>query len=70
MKCNPKRTINKLYSQQYEEKYKQEQDYYNSLSDEEKIIFNENKRKRQEEAVRLFCSLGKIANKLGVHKFY
>ena len=69
MKCNPKRTLDNQYYQQYEEKCKKEQEYYDSLSEKEKVIYDENKRKRQ-EAVRLFCSVGAIANKFGVYKFY
>ena len=70
MKCNPKRTLNMQRQREREERKKQEQEYLASLTDEEREQYLEEKRKRQEESLRLFSSLGKIANQLGVRKFY
>ena len=70
MKCKPKRTLDMQSAREWEEKKKQEQEYIVSLSDEEREQYFEAKRKRQEESLRLFSSLGEIANQLGVRKFY
>jgi hypothetical protein len=70
VKCNPKRTLNIKYEREREEKERQEQEYLASLSDEEREQYLEAKRKRQEEAWGMFESLVKLADKMGIRKYY
>lgn len=70
MKCNPKRTLDMQRQREREEKEKQEQEYIASLTDEEREQYLEAKRKRQEEAWGYFESLVKLADKMGIRKYY
>ena len=70
MKCNPKRTLDMKAAREWEEKERQEQEYINSLTNEEREQYLEEKRKRQEEAWGIFESLVKLSDKMGIKRYY
>jgi hypothetical protein len=57
-------------ARKWEEKKRQEEEYIDSLSDEEREQYLEAKRKRQEEAWNTFVSMAKIVDKMGFKKYY
>lgn len=70
MKCNPKRTLNMQRAREREKQERQEQEYIASLTDEEREKYLETKRKRQEDAWKMFESLVKISDKMGIKRYY
>lgn len=70
MKCNPKRTLDMKYKREQEERENQEQEYVASLTDEEREQYLKAKQKRQEDAWTMFTSLVKLADKMGIKKYY
>ena len=70
MKCNPQRTLNMKYERELEEKEKQQQEYINSLTDEEREKYFAAKQKRQEDALKMISSVAQIAGQLGIKKYY
>lgn len=70
MKCNPQRTVAMRNAKIEEEKRRQEQEYIDSLSEEEREAYLEHKRKRQEDAWNTFTSLVNALDKYGIKKYY
>jgi hypothetical protein len=70
MKCNPQRTLDMQRAKEWEEKAKQEQEYINSLSEEEREKYLAAKKKRQEEAWDRFRCMMSIYDKAGIPKYY
>ena len=70
MKCKPQRTIAMRNAKIEQEREKQEQAYIDSLSEEEKERYLEDKKKRQEDAWNTFTSLANILDKAGITKYY
>lgn len=70
MKCNPQRTLDMKYERELKEREKQEQEYIDSLTDEEREKYLAAKKKRQEDAWNTFTSLARALDKLGVKRYY
>lgn len=70
MKCDPQGAIQRRRAKEAAEREKQEQEYIDSLSDEEREKYLEAKKKRQEDAWKTFTSIGKFLNDAGIRKYY
>ena len=63
MKANVNRTLNTQYQKSLEERQREEEKYIESLSEEDKIKYKENKAKRVEQSVRLLELMTLIAKR-------
>lgn len=70
MKCDPQGALDRQRAKEREEREKQEQAYIASLTEEEREKYLEAKRKRQEDALKIFTSLVKMAEKMGIKRYY
>ena len=70
MKCNPQRTLDMQRAKAWEEEAKREQEYINSLSEDEREKYLAAKKQRQEEAWDRFSSMMRIFDKAGIPKYY
>lgn len=61
MKVNVKRMINTQYQKSLEERRRKEAEYIESLSEEDRIRYKENKAKRVEQSVNLLQCMRLIA---------
>lgn len=70
MKCNPERTLDNQHLEKIRQDEQREQEYINSLPDEEREKYLQQKKEKQKASLKIVSQMLGIASALGINPKY